>query len=101
MLKRREFLLKLAPVAGTAVVMPRLALADVPALTEDDKMAIAMGFRLDTEKADQAKYPKHANDQTCSKCLHFGSRDAAVARCDLFNKMVPKGAWCSGYSRRP
>ena len=101
MTNRRDFVLKLVPLAGAAAMLSRVALAEVPALTEDDKMAVAMGFRLHTEKADQAKYPKHTNEQNCAKCLHFTTVGAENARCDLFNKLVPKGGWCSGFSKRP
>jgi hypothetical protein len=102
MTNRREFVLKLVPLAGAAAVLPRVALAaDVPVLTEADPMAKAMGFRLDTTKADSAKYPKHANDQMCAKCLHFTQPGADSAKCDLFSKIVPKGGWCSGFSKRP
>jgi len=101
MIKRRDFVLKFVPMAGAVAALPRVALADVPALTEDDKMAVAMGFKLKTEKADQAKYPKHTNEQSCAHCLHFTTPGAESARCDLFNKTVPKGGWCSGFSKRP
>jgi len=102
MTKRRDFVLKFVPMAGAAAVLPRVAFgADVPALTEDDKMALAMGFKLKTENADGKKYPKHTNEQSCSSCLHFTVKGADSARCDLFNKIVPKGGWCSGYSKRP
>jgi len=101
MTKRRDFVLKIVPLAGAVAVLPRVALADVPALTEDDKMAIAMGFRLKTENADEKKYPKHTKDQDCAKCLHYTQPGADTARCDLFNKLVPKGGWCSGFSKRP
>jgi hypothetical protein len=93
---------KVVPLAGAAGLLPRIALAaDLPALTEGDAMAKAMGFRLSTEKADQAKYPKHSNDQVCAKCIHYGTPGADSAKCDLFNKIVPKGGWCSGFSKRP
>ncbi len=99
---RRQFVLKLAPLAGAAALLPRLAAADeVPALTETDPMAIALGFKLETKKADHAKYPKHTDEQSCASCLHFTKAGADSARCDLFNKVVPKGGWCSGYSKRP
>jgi hypothetical protein len=101
MTKRRDFVLKFVPLAGAVAVLPRVALADVPALTETDKMAVAMGFVLKTEKANQAKYPKHTADQMCAKCLHFTEPGKDSARCDLFNKIVPKGGWCSGFSKRP
>ena len=101
MTKRRDFVLKMVPLAGAVAVLPRVALADVPVLTEDDKMAVAMGFKLKTADADGKKYPKHTNEQTCASCLHFTQAGADSARCDLFNKIVPKGGWCSGYSKRP
>jgi len=101
MIKRRDFVLKIVPMAGAAALVSRFASAEVPALTEDDKMAVAMGFRLKTEDANQAKYPKHSNDQTCAKCLHYTTPGAESARCDLFNKLVPKGGWCSGFFKRP
>jgi hypothetical protein len=101
MTNRREFVLKLVPLAGAAAVLPRVAFADVPVLTEADPMAKAMGFRLETKNADQAKYPKHTNEQSCASCLHFTQPGADSAKCDLFSKIVPKGGWCSGYSKRP
>jgi len=100
MTKRRD-VLKFVPLAGAIAVLPRVALADVPALTEDDKMALAMCFQLKAAKADGKKYPKHTNEQSCASCLHYTTVGADTARCDLFNKTVPKGGWCSGYSKRP
>jgi hypothetical protein len=100
MVKRRAFMATIVPAAGALVALPRLALADIPVLTEDDKMGKAMGFRLQTAKADGAKYPKHTNDQTCAKCVHYATPAADTARCDVFNKIVPKDGWCSGFSKR-
>jgi hypothetical protein len=102
MTTRRDFVLKLVPLAGAAVALPQFAAAqDVPKLTETDPMAVALGFTLDTKKANQTKYPKHTNDQSCASCLHFTKPGTDESRCDLFNKTVPKGGWCSGYSKRP
>jgi len=98
---RRQFVLKVIPLAGAAAMLPRIAAAqDLPALTELDPMAVALGFKLDTAKVDAAKFPKHTKEQSCASCLHFTKAGADSARCDLFNKMVPKGGWCSGYSKR-
>lgn len=101
MAKRRDFVFTIAPLAGAAFVLPRIALADLPHLAETDKMAVAMGFRLHTKDADQKKYPKHTDEQFCGRCLHFTAPGKDEARCDLFNKIVPKGGWCSGFSKRP
>jgi hypothetical protein len=101
MTKRRQFMAAIVPVAGALVAFPRVGLGEIATLTEDDKMGSAMGFRLKTEKADQAKYPKHTTEQVCAKCVHYGTPAADSARCDLFNKNVPKGGWCSGFTKRP
>ncbi len=99
---RREFVAKLIPLASAAVLLPRMAAAQaVPALTEADPMAKAMGFVMDTAKADQVKFPKHSKEQVCASCLHFTKPGADSAKCDIFSKAVPKGGWCSGYSKRP
>ncbi len=100
MKNRREFVLKFVPMASAVALLPRIALADEPRLTETDPMAKVMGFRLDTTKANQAKYPRHTNEQMCGKCLHFTNPGADSAKCDLFNKIVPKGGWCSGFTSR-
>jgi hypothetical protein len=98
---RREFLRKIIPLAGAIAILPRAALADVPHLAESDKIAVSLGFHLHTKDADQKKYPKHSEEQFCGRCLHFTEPGKDEARCDLFGKIVPKGGWCSGFSKRP
>lgn len=100
MSKRREFVRRIVPMAGVVFVLPRLGKAETPEVSESDKMGVVLGFRLRTEKVDQARYPKHSNDQSCAKCLHYASPAADMARCDLFNKIVPRTAWCGAFSRR-
>jgi hypothetical protein len=99
MTNRRDFVLKFVPLAGAAAVLPRMAMAaDVPDLTEADPMAKAMHFVLD---AGTTKDAKHVAGTSCASCLHFTKAGADKAKCDLFSKNVPKGGWCTGYSKRP
>jgi hypothetical protein len=98
--QRRTFFMKLVPAAGALAVLPRMAFAQVPVLAEDDKLAVSLGFRLHTEKVDQAKFPKHTNEQNCGKCALYSAPEAAQAKCNLFNKIVPKTGWCSGFNKR-
>jgi hypothetical protein len=101
-LGRRKFVVSLVPFAGAAIWLPGICAAqEVAALTEADPMAKAMGFVADSARADQSRYPNHAAAQSCAGCLHFTRRGADSARCDIFGKAVPKGGWCSGFSRRP
>lgn len=98
MTNRREFVLKLVPLAGAAALLPRVAMAaDVPDLTEADGMAKAMQFVLDNTKSKNAK---HTAGASCASCLHFTKPGADKAKCDLFSKSVPKNGWCTGYSKR-
>jgi len=97
---RRVFFLKLVPLAGALTVLPGMAFAQEPVLAESDKLAVSLGFRLHTEKVDQAKFPKHTNEQYCARCTLYSVPDAAQAKCNLFNKIVPKTGWCSGFNKR-
>lgn len=101
MTNRRDFTFRVISLAGAVATHQRVAAADVPVLTESDPMAKVMGFHLHTKDADEKKYPKHTEDQMCARCLHFTEPGKDQARCDLFNKIVPKGGWCSGFSKRP
>lgn len=102
MSSRRQFILQIAPLAGAAAVLPRIALAeDLPALTETDPMAKALAFKLKANEVDPKTYTTYTKEQTCGNCQHFMKAGAASARCDIFNKTVPKGGWCSAYVKRP
>lgn len=95
-------------VAGTTA----LASADLMAqekkvstvvLTEDDPYAKSMGFRWDTNKVDQAKYPRHdAATQQCSKCqLYSGKEGDEVGPCSFFGgRLVHPGGWCRNFKAR-
>jgi hypothetical protein len=97
---RRRFVL-LLPVAGVSIMSGTFArAAELPALTESDPMATALGFTLDTKHVVQSKYPTHVDSQTCGNCLHFLKPGADRAECDIFKKTVPKAGWCAAYVKR-
>jgi hypothetical protein len=90
-------------VAATSSMAADEAPAPAVRLTEDDPFARSMGFRLDTNKADQAKYPRHnAATQHCSKCqFYFGKPDDAIGPCAFFGgRLVPVGGWCQNFMVR-
>jgi High potential iron-sulfur protein len=101
MISRRQLVLQIAPLVGAAMISTRIARAgELPALTETDPVAVALGFKLDAGEVNQTKYPMHASGQTCGNCLHYMKPGADHARCDIFNKTVPKRGWCSAYVKR-
>ena len=101
MTNRRQFVLRLLPLAGTFALQPGVVrAAEPPELSESDPLAKALGFVADANKVDQAKYPMHTKEQDCANCLHFKTPGAAHALCDIFSKSVPKGGWCSAWAKR-
>jgi len=100
MANRREFFLKIVPAAGALAALPGVGFAQVAVLAEDEKLAQSLGFRLHTEQVDQTKFPKHTNTQMCAGCALYSATGAESAKCKLFNKIVPKTGWCSGYAKR-
>ncbi|MEI7912076.1 MAG: high-potential iron-sulfur protein [Verrucomicrobiota bacterium] len=104
---RRTFLLKLVASAGAPALLTSRALAQSPPppakLEENDPVAMALGFKLDTTKVDAQKYPRHANDQVCSGCtLYQGKAGDALGPClTVGGKSVPAAGWCSVFVKKP
>lgn len=109
---RRHFLYKLAISAtAPAALGGRLLGQDKPApatapakLEETDPVAIALGYKADTTKVDQTKYPQHKADQMCSVCALVapGAPAGALLPCTAFqNKLVSSGGWCMAFAKKP
>jgi hypothetical protein len=105
---RRHFLLKLAATATAPVALGgRLLAQDTPPpvkLDENDPVAIALGYKADTNKVDQTKYPNHKPEQVCSNCVLVtpGSPEGEFIPCTAFqNKLVAAGGWCMAYVKKP
>jgi hypothetical protein len=103
---RRRFLqlAGAATVVGLAgVISPRRVSADeLPHLTEADATAVALGYREDASKVEDAKFATHKAGQLCSNCRFFqGTEKTAWAGCQLFpGKAVAAKGWCSGYNAK-
>jgi len=104
---RRTFVLHViaaSTVAGTtnALAQEEKKVSTVR-LTEDDKYAKSMGFKLKTADVDQAKYPRHdAATQQCSKCqLYSGKEGDEVGPCSFFGgRLVQPGGWCRNFKAK-
>lgn len=100
---RRTFLSHV--VVGTSLLsVARLGLteeaeATKEALSADDPYAKAMGFVLDTNDADSAKFPKHSTEQSCKTCQLFsGAEGDDLGPCSFFGgRLVPPNGWCRNY----
>jgi hypothetical protein len=96
---RRVFIMSL--VAGSSVLAASAARAQA-VLSETDPQAVALGYKADTTKVDQKKFPKHEASQTCGNCqLYQGKPADATGGCPLFaGKLVAKNGWCSAWVKK-
>lgn len=96
---RRKFIqLSAVAAAGFLVQTPRQARADeLPHLTEDDPMAMAMKYVHDASTVDPASRNNPAAEQHCANCaLVQGSDGDAWRPCQIFpGKAVAANGWCS------
>jgi hypothetical protein len=96
---RRVFMMRVA--AGTAVLAgaPSVRAQAPEKLAETDPYAKSMGFKLDTNKVDKARYTRHDASQMCSKCqLWDGKPGAEYAACSFFgDRHTPAGGWCKNF----
>ena len=99
MTSRRSFI-RIVPVTCASLLAARFALAaDVD---PKDAQAAALGYVADATKADKAKYPKYAAEQTCANCqLYQGKAGDASGGCPLFGgKTVAAKGWCSAWAKK-
>jgi len=73
-----------------------------PKLEEADAQASALGYRQDSTKVDNTKYPKHTAAQHCGTCQLFQGKAAdASGGCALFaGKEVMTAGWCSAWAQK-
>ena len=96
---RRQFIqLSAVAAAGCLVRQGSEAQAqDVPKLTEDDPMAMALKYTHDASTVDPATRAQPAEDQTCANCAQLTGNEGDEWRpCNIFvGKVVNVNGWCS------
>jgi hypothetical protein len=105
MTSRREFIVQFGLGSAALVAsygMPQGAIAEGTMVAENDPQAVALGYKVDANKADKAKFPKYAAGQQCGNCaLYQGNAGGASGGCPLFaGKQVSAKAWCSAWSKK-
>ncbi len=96
---RRVFMMQAAAASG--VLASQQALAQVR-LEENDPQAVALGYKHDSTKVDNKKFPKHSPTQLCNNCqLYQGKAADAWGGCPLFGaKQVAGKGWCSAWVKK-
>ena len=98
---RRTFMMTV--VAGTSALAAARTMAQaLPKLDEADAQAAALGYKADSTKVDQKKYPTHAAANNCANCqLYQGKPNEATGACTLFaGKQVAAAGWCSAWNKK-
>lgn len=95
---RRVFLLRAIATSG-ALVATRAIAEETERVTEADPYAKSMGFKLDTNQVDQAKYPRHDATQHCAVCqLYSGKAGDALGPCSFYGgRLVAPTGWCRNF----
>lgn len=102
-MKNRRTFLSTAAAGGLAVIgLVSAERAQAQAMVgETEPQAMALGYKADTAKVDQKKYPKHTAEQKCANCQLFQSKSPTAGACSIFpGKMVAAAGWCSAYQKK-
>jgi hypothetical protein len=96
---RRQFIQLSAVAAAGCLVRPgsEAKAQDLPQLTEDDPMAMALKYTPDASTVDPESRVQAAADQTCANCAQLvGDEGDAFRPCNIFvGKTVNVNGWCS------
>jgi high potential iron-sulfur protein len=99
---RRHFVLQIVAAGAVIASLDARAQGAGAKLSESDPQAVALGYKDDTTRVDDKKYPKHASTQTCANCQLFqGKAGDALGGCALFpGKQVAAAGWCSAWNKK-
>jgi len=101
-LNRRTILMRGATAMAFVLTAQGAAQAAGAKVEETDPMAVSLGYKEDTTKVDEKKFPKHTAAQNCAGCQLFqGAAKDAAGGCPLFaGKQVAGNAWCSAWTKK-
>jgi len=101
-LNRRTILVRGATAMAIVLTAHGTAQAAGAKVEETDPMAVSLGYKDDTTKVDEKKFPKHTASQKCANCQLFqGAPTDAQGGCPLFaGKQVASNGWCSAWTKK-
>lgn len=101
-INRRTILIHGATAVALVITAQGAAQAAGPKVEETDPMAVSLGYKEDTTKVDDKKFPKHTAAQNCAGCQLFqGAPKDAMGGCALFGaKQVAGNGWCSAWTKK-
>lgn len=99
---KRRVVLWVPVAAGIAGLHAPAARAAIKKVEETEPKATAIGYRHDSSKVDQKRYPKHDPEQKCLNCLAWAPEKPSDewGECDLMSdRLVYRTGWCSSYKK--
>ena len=95
---RRTFVIHSA--VGLGLLGSGLAVQAQAMVAETDTQAAALGYKADTTKVDNKKYPKHQASQNCANCALYKKASDKAGGCTIFaGKQVAAAGWCSAWAK--
>lgn len=95
---RRTFVIHSA--VGLGLLGSGLAVQAQAMVAETDPQATALGYKADTTKVDNKKYPKHQASQNCANCALYKKASDKAGACAIFaGKQVAAAGWCSAWAK--
>ena len=90
-------------VAGYALIASTAHADDLPVLSDDDPIAVALGYKADATQVDISRYPKKAGEQgakqICANCTLYTARDDNWGLCAAVpGKLVAGPGWCQAWA---
>jgi len=102
---RRQFMKLSAGAAAACLVNPgsEAQAQDLPRITADDPVAVALKYTNDASSVDPALRTQPAAEQNCANCAQLQGNDGDEWRpCAIFvGKLVNSKGWCSVWVPKP
>ena len=104
---RRQFLgrtlsASTALIASSTLIASTATAAEPTMLSEDDPIAMALGYKADATQVDTARFPKRSgpegSKQLCSNCTLYTDKGNGVGLCSAIpGKLVAGPGWCQAW----
>ncbi len=102
---RRKFIQLSAGAAAGCLLHPEsdAQAQDMPQITADDPVAVALKYTHDASTVDSALRTQPATEQTCANCAQLQGNEGDEWRpCAIFvGKLVNAKGWCSVWVPKP
>ena len=90
-------------VAGYTLIASTAHATDLPVLSEDDPIAVALGYKADATQVDTSRYPKKAGEQgakqICANCTLYTAQNDDWGLCAAVpGKLVAGPGWCQAWA---